>query len=34
MNTSAPLTPQDIDRLARRRAGMLAQWLRKELAGG
>lgn len=27
MNTSAPLTPQEIDRLARRRAGMLAGWL-------
>ena len=27
MNTSAPLTPQDIDRLARRRAGMLVGWL-------
>ena len=27
MNTAAHLTPQDIDRLARRRAGMLAGWL-------
>jgi len=27
MNTSPPLTPAQLDRLARRRAGMLAGWL-------
>ncbi len=27
MNSTAPLSPQDIDRLARRRAGLLAGWL-------